>query len=931
MNAGIDTKESSMNTREIIDRIFKDPATTYELTEFENLGRPLHEILSIYPKTAATGRDAGKTKYYLKSFIPFSSGNEEVQVYVEDGKASPEEIVRQLWVYKLIHQYGYKEEEIDLEASVQFGVEVGTKAADIIVYTDNSKETPKIIVECKKPKRKDGIEQLKSYMNAKGAPVAVWSNGSDSIILYRPYPNDYDDTLFDLPKRLQSPADVMAAKKTLLQLKKDFNFKKIIQDLEELVLADSGKDEFNEIFKLIFAKIWDEKEALENRRDKTVEFGKVTTKRIIKGEEKLVVDADLTFDRINGLFKKACEEWPGIFRENEDIELAKRHLQVCVGPIEGVRLMGSNLRIMDDAFEYLLPTEAKKKKGQFFTPRHVVEMCVRMLNPRRKEYVMDPACGSGGFLLHAMDWCYPARDNDQRELRKHKYAAKYLWGIDFEARAAKTSRALMLIAGDGHTNIFGPDVSSLDPKTWYESGTGQALMHGLRQAKLTATPIPEHETLRDEDKAWEYFNDLKFDVILANPPFAGEMKDRRMLVHYDLARPALKRAGDDKAPKEERDVLFIERILKMLRPGGRAAIVLPQGKFNNSSLAFIREWILKKARLLAVVGLHPNTFKPHTGTKTSVLFVQKYTDQQLADIAGVHDVAATDCPAYEVEIQALLDGYEGDVPEEAIPEAVADLIAETFSEPEADEPAEANGDNENGDDEATELPSDEERITQAEERVDSLRAELIRVKQQLADLDSDVEALTQQQEQDLDALTSAWTGDKGDLRFQIREVKATYKVDAKALKQRHKKQAKRYKAEIKRLEREIPIAERELKLLTNRGKLELILADADLIGALKERWIAAEVAKRLDYPIFMAVSERGGKNNSGEYEYVLDVDGHLMEDAGGQPKIDQDLVNYDLTADELADAAAIADDKLCVAEAFVRFAQAEGFDFWGAE
>ena len=931
MNAGIDTKESSMNTREIIDRIFKDPATTYELTEFENLGRPLHEILSIYPKTAATGRDAGKTKYYLKSFIPFSSGNEEVQVYVEDGKASPEEIVRQLWVYKLIHQYGYKEEEIDLEASVQFGVEVGTKAADIIVYTDNSKETPKIIVECKKPKRKDGIEQLKSYMNAKGAPVAVWSNGSDSIILYRPYPNDYDDTLFDLPKRLQSPADVMAAKKTLLQLKKDFNFKKIIQDLEELVLADSGKDEFNEIFKLIFAKIWDEKEALENRRDKTVEFGKVTTKRIIKGEEKLVVDADLTFDRINGLFKKACEEWPGIFRENEDIELAKRHLQVCVGPIEGVRLMGSNLRIMDDAFEYLLPTEAKKKKGQFFTPRHVVEMCVRMLNPRRKEYVMDPACGSGGFLLHAMDWCYPARDNDQRELRKHKYAAKYLWGIDFEARAAKTSRALMLIAGDGHTNIFGPDVSSLDPKTWYESGTGQALMHGLRQAKLTATPIPEHETLRDEDKAWEYFNDLKFDVILANPPFAGEMKDRRMLVHYDLARPALKRAGDDKAPKEERDVLFIERILKMLRPGGRAAIVLPQGKFNNSSLAFIREWILKKARLLAVVGLHPNTFKPHTGTKTSVLFVQKYTDQQLADIARVHDVAAKDCPAYEAEIQALLDGQENDVPEEAIPEAVADLIAETFSEPEADEPAEANGDNENGDDDAAELPSDEERIAQAEERVDSLRAQLIRVKQQLADLDSDVEALTQQQEQDLDALTSAWTGNKGDLHFQIREVKATYKADAKVLKQSQKEKAKRYKDEIKRLEKEIPVALRALKLLTNRGKLELILEDSDLIGTLKERWIAAEVAKRLDYPIFMAVSERGGKNNSGDYEHVLDADGHLVEDAGGQPKIDQDLVNYDLTADDLADAAKIADNQLCVAEAFVRFAQAEGFDFWGAE
>src|SRR5664280_935661 len=98
----------------------------------------------------------------------------------------------------------------------------------------------------------------------------------------------------------------------------------------------------------------------------------------------------------------------------------------------------------------------------------------------------------------------------------------------------------------------------------------------------------------------------------------------------------------------------------MLKPGGRAAIVLPQGKFNNSSLAFIREWILKKARLLAVVGLHPNTFKPHTGTKTSVLFVQKYTQQQLADIAKIHDEVATACPDYEADIQRLLESHSSE-------------------------------------------------------------------------------------------------------------------------------------------------------------------------------------------------------------------------------------------------------------------------------
>jgi type I restriction enzyme M protein len=915
-----------MNTKELIDRIFKEPGIKFELTEFENLGKPIHDILSIYPKAAATGKDAGKTKYYLKSFIPFSTSNEEVQVYAEGGKSAPEEIVRQLWVYKLIQQYGYKVDEIDLEKGVQFGTEIGTKAADIIVYTDSTKVTPKIIVECKKPKRKDGIEQLKSYMNAKGAPVAIWSNGADSIILYRPYPAQFDDTLFDLPKRGQAPKDVLEASKTLLQLKKDFDFKKIIQDLEELVLADSGKDEFNEIFKLIFAKIWDEKEALENRKDKVVEFRKA-------------IDPEITFDRINNLFHKACEEWPGIFKEGEDIELAKRHLQVCVGPVEGVRLMGSNLRVMDDAFEYLLPTEAKKKKGQFFTPRHVVEMCVRMLNPTRTEYVIDPACGSGGFLLHTMDWCYPASDNEQREMRKHKYAAKYLWGIDFEQRAAKTSRALMLIAGDGHTNIFGPDVSSLDPRTWYENASGQALMHGLRQAKLTAKKIPEGETLKDEDKAWEYFDELKFDVILANPPFAGEMKDRKMLVRYELARPALKRAGDDKQPKEERDVLFIERILKMLKPGGRAAIVLPQGKFNNSSLAFIREWILKKARLLAVVGLHPNTFKPHTGTKTSVLFIQKYTPEQLAQIASVHDKVAGACPDYEAGIKALLAAHEeaADVPDDAIPEAVADLIAESFSEPEADEAANGNGDDENGEgnedgDEAA-AGADEDRIAVAEEKLNGLQAALLQAKQKLIDLDSDAEALAQKQEQEVDALKTHWTGDKGALRLQVKEIQQAYKVDVQKLKDARKDQQKALKAEIKALDTHIPQAEKALKLLSNRGKLELMLADDDLIGTLKERWIAAEVAKQLDYPIFMAVSERGGKDNSGDYKHLLDDEGSLVEFPDGHPQegqlvIDQDLVNYDLRAADLADVAQIPDDRLCVAEAFVRFAQAQQLKFW---
>jgi type I restriction enzyme M protein len=902
-----------LNTKEVIDRIFKGPGTQYELTEFDDLGKPLHEILDIYPRVSAGGRDTGKIRYFLKSFIPFSSGNDEVQVFAEDGKSNPEEIVRQLWVYKLMHCYGYQADEMDLEASVQFGTEASVKAADIVVYTNRAKDTPKLIVECKKPKRKDGIEQLKRFMNAKGAPVAVWSNGSDRIILYRPYPKAFDDTLFDMPKRGQEPRDVLTARKAIGQLKQDFNFKKIIQDLEELVLAESGKDEFNEIFKLIFAKIWDEKAALERRKDQTVEFGKA-------------LDPEITYGRINGLFKSACAEWPGIFKADEGIELAKWHLQVCVGPIEGLRLMGSNLRIMDDAFEYLIPTEAKKKKGQFFTPRHVVEMCVRMLNPTRTEYVLDPSCGSGGFLLHAMDWCYPARDNAAREQRQHRYAARYLWGVDFEARAAKTSRALLLIAGDGHTNIFGPDVSSLDPRTWFGNASGHALMHGLRQAKLTAKKIPENEVFKDEDKAWEYFDELKFDVILANPPFAGEIKDRKILARYDLARPALKRAGDDKAPKEERDVLFIERIVKMLRPGGRAAIVLPQGKFNNSSLAFLREWILKKARILAVVGLHPNTFKPHTGTKTSVLFVQKYTEQQLADIARVHDEVAKDCPAYESMIRALLDGQAGDIAAEAIPEAVAELIAENFSESSTEESEDESA----GEEDTAEPLGSEERIALAEEKLARLQAELGQVQHKLAGIDSAVQALEQQQQLELEAIGRTFDGARRELSVHLKPFKEQHKEAIRELKGHQKEKSKPHKADIKRLEKEIPAALRELKLLSNRGKLELILADPDLLATLAERWIAAEVAKRLDYPIFMAVSERSGKNNAGDYEYMLDEDGHVVLDASGQPRIDQDLVDFDVSAEALAAATTPRPgQQVCVAEAFVHFAKQQGFAFWG--
>ncbi|MBD3339591.1 MAG: N-6 DNA methylase [Candidatus Lokiarchaeota archaeon] len=906
-----------MEIRELIDSIFKDPNIKYELSEFENLKIDYDKELQLITKPGS-GRNTGKTIYYLKTLAPFHSGKEEIQIFVEDGKSNPEEIVRQLWVYKLLKYYNYSPDQIELEKPVVYGSRSEERGyADILVYSDNEKITPKIIFEIKKPKRKDGIDQLKGYLNVEGSPVGVWSNGSDRLILYRPYPKEFDDTLSEIPREDQEPKDVIEQKRTLAKLKTEFNFKMIIQNLEELVLADSGVDEFNEIFKLIFAKIWDEKEAEENHRDRPnqqLEFQKTD-------------DPEMTYERINQLFKKASEEWPGVFEDNENIRLRKDHLQICVGPLEPVRLLGSNLRIMDDAFEYLIPTEAKKKKGQFFTPRFVIDMCVRMLNPQKDEYIMDPACGSAGFLLHAMEWCYPADGAKERELRKFKYASKYLWGIDFETRASKTSRALMLIAGDGHSKVFGPDVNSLQPKTWFATYSGRQLMDQLRAEKLTKKAIPSSAVLNEESKAWDYFEELSFDIILTNPPFAGEIKDRQILEHYDLAKPALKRAKG-KQPKEERDVLFIERVIKMLKPGGRAAIVLPQGKFNNSSLAFIREWILRKARLLAVVGLHPNTFKPHTGTKTSVLFIQKYTEKELKNIANVQREVQAACPNYADQIENLLQKYEQDleIPEEEIPENVLELILEEFAEPEQEviqEIVEEEQDEEETETDETGSVDLDDLIEQADEKISELRNQLIKVKQKLAALDDEVDAMKDKQQSELDILKEQKTD-----RKIISDVRTEYKKKIKEVKTKQRDIKKELRSEIKQLEKEIPEAEYERKLLTTKGKLQIVLEDADLLQKLSDRFIDAEVAKRLDYPIFMAVSERGGKDSSGAYEYQLDKNGNIVEDEFGNPIIDQDLVNYNIEKVKFKDIDILKDGELCIAEAFIKNANQIELSFW---
>jgi type I restriction enzyme M protein len=297
------------------------------------------------------------------------------------------------------------------------------------------------------------------------------------------------------------------------------------------------------------------------------------------------------------------------------------------------------------------------------------------------------------------------------------------------------------------------------------------------------------------------------------------------------------------------------------------------------------------------------------------------------------------CPDYEVDIKTLLTAHKTspNVPDEAIPEAIADVIAERFSEPEPEEAAvEDNQDGDRDGEHESASAANGDRIEQAQQKLDDTRSALLRTKQKLTDLESDVEALKQKQEQEIVAISKTWTGSKADLRSHLKPLKQGHKAAVNTLKEAQKDKAKLLKTEIKALETQIPRLDYELRSLTNRGKLELILEDAELIGTLKERWIDAEVAKQLDYPIFMAVSERGGKDNSGDYGYLLDEQGSLVEFPEGHPQegqlvVDQDLVNYDFRAADLVVAAKLSNAKICVAEAFVRFAQEQKLSFWGSE
>ena len=536
----------------------------------------------------------------------------------------PEERTRQLWLARLTEHYGYPPSRIQVEYPITFGRD-SSKRADIVVFDADRPTVPYIIIEVKQAKLRDGKEQLRSYTHATGAPLAMWSNRILAEVWHRKNPN-YFVPIHDLPRASQTIQDIVDQPWTIQTLidkenereregSKARSLRELIVDMENEVLANAGVDVFEEVFKLIFTKLYDEM-ATHRVQHPFLRFRNTNTAAQLQRA-------------LQELFDEAKRKWPGVFLEDERIRLSPDHLQVCVGSLEEWKLFNSNLDVIDDAFEYLVNKSSKGEKGQYFTPRWVIDMCVKMLNPQEQETVIDPACGSAGFTVHAMFHVWRAIIADLGLKESHlftmeakpprceDYVREKVFGIDFDEKSVRVARCLNLIAGDGESNVL--HLNTLDWTRWDETvkqdewsdtyGDGWRRLRKLRAGAKRAD-----------------YRDFKFDILMANPPFAGDIKQSDILALYDLGH---KRNGRQETAVG-RDLLFIERNLDFLKPGGRMAVVLPQGRFNNSSDQRVREFIMERCRILAVVGLHPNTLNPHTGTKPSVLFVQKWNDDPAA-------------------------------------------------------------------------------------------------------------------------------------------------------------------------------------------------------------------------------------------------------------------------------------------------------------
>lgn len=550
---------------------------------------------------------------------------------------NPEEKVQAETFLRLILDYNYPENRIKQFVPVTMGREV--KEADIVVYEDNMCMSPHILVECKRQEVSEAeyqqaIEQAYSYAFALPCDVKyVWvTSGIKSDYFEVDKNQNTRNQMPDIPqfgvKNVASYKYVYDAQYLPEEAGKQRFFDLAVIDQSELTrrfkqaheaLWAGGQlnpsEAFDELDKLIFCKIWDERKP--RRMGEPYDFQIITvSKEEEKSESKRrLIENDNLYKRVMALYEEGRKKDKEVFRDN--IRLTPEKIRTVVGYLESVNLGETDLDSKGRAFETFMGSFFRGNFGQYFTPREIVKFIVDVLPIECDSKVLDTSCGSGGFLLYALNKVrdkateiYPNYKTDTKQYKHwfaywHDFAEKNLYGIEISEQISRAAKMNMIIHDDGHTNV------------------------------ITSDGLVSDETIiaKTNNQGFKYGT---FDFIITNPPFGSTVRqsEQAYLKTYQLGKKEEDWLAVSARPQDTRDgqsteVLFIEQDYKFLKEGGYLAIVLPDGILTNSSMQYVRTQIEDWFRIVAVVSMPQTAFTANgAGVKSSVLFLKKWTKEQ---------------------------------------------------------------------------------------------------------------------------------------------------------------------------------------------------------------------------------------------------------------------------------------------------------------
>ncbi|MEZ7762037.1 N-6 DNA methylase [Prevotella nigrescens] len=559
-------------------------------------------------------------------------------------KATEKEMTLQSMIAMMTEEYGFASEDMERDFKVKYmDADTGntkTQKVDLaIFYAGKAHDTDQLIrfiivakdAKVKPNDKSKGVEAtIEPILFGTDCEFGCWTNGEDLQYVYK-YEDDFGqascENISDFPACGQTLEDLEAQGERAMPRKPaNESLVKTFKRCHDYIYGNEGmkKTAFWELLNLIFCKLYDEK-----RRFSDAKQGISYRRRFWVGVKEQNTDEGraAVAGRIKGIFEDLKESniFQDVFDGNEQIMLSDRGLAFVAGELAKYSFLDATVDVKGTAYETIVSNTLKQEAGQFFTPRNIIKCMVQMLDPDQNTRVLDPACGSGGFLVMVLDHVrrkiarnlYPDLDEVRLEAKYNsadvddavrEYAEKMIFGFDFDPDLKKAARMNMVMAGDGHANIY--NINSLE----YPQGSKP-------DVPLIADAVAESiKHSADKDFHFEHgMNNAqgKFDMVFTNPPFGTKVEvDSDIAVRYEL---------NSKAP----EVLFIEACYNFLKPGGKMAIVLPDGILGNPNTESVRMWILRHFKLLASVDLPVETFLPQVGVQASLLFLQKKTDDEM--------------------------------------------------------------------------------------------------------------------------------------------------------------------------------------------------------------------------------------------------------------------------------------------------------------